>query len=58
MKYFGDLFQDFAPKNLNMYDYIRKQIRQTTLPDHNAVFALSKMLKEAVFIIGARHNWK
>ena len=57
--YFGSLFQEeFAPKEINMYDYIGKQVRSTTVHDHNAVFALSKMLKESFFIIGVRHNWK
>ena len=41
-----------------MFDYIGKQIRQTTIPDHYAIFAISKMLKESIFIIGVRHNWK
>ena len=57
--YFGSLFQEeFVPKEINMYDYIGKQVRSTMVPDHNAVFALSKMLKESFFIIGVRHNWK
>ena len=53
--YFGSLFQEeFAPKEINMYDYIGKQVRSTMVPDHNTVFALSKMLKESFFIIGVK----
>ena len=57
--YFGSLFQEeFGPKEINMYDYIGKLVRSTMVPDHNTVFALSKILKESFFIIGVRHNWK
>ena len=57
--YFSTLFDgEFSPKELNMYDYIGKQMRSTTVPDHNGIFALSKMLKESFFLIGVRHNWK
>ena len=59
LDYFGNLFQEeFGPKETNMYDYIGKQVRTTTVPDHNAVFALGKMLKESFFIIVVRHNWR
>ena len=35
-----------------MYDYIGKQVQASTVPDHNAIFALCKMLKQSMFIVG------
>ena len=59
MDYFGNLFaEEFEGKDLNIFDYIGKLIRNTTVPDHNAIFGLSKMLKQSFFIVGVRHAWK
>ena len=59
IEYFSTLFKDdFAPKESNIYDYIGKLIRTSTVPDHNAIFALSKMLKQSIFIVRVRHVWK
>ena len=59
LDYFGKLFaEEFEGKDLNIFDYIGKLIRNTTVPDHNAIFGLSKMLKQSFFIVGVRHNWK
>ena len=53
IQYFSTLFkEEFAP------DYIGKQVHASTVPDHNAIFVLCKMLKQSMFIIGAQHNWK
>ena len=59
LDYFCKLFEGkFGPKDINIFDYIGKQIRHTTIPNHNAIFAISTMIKESFFIIGVRHNWK
>ena len=53
LDYFGQRFQEeFVPKDINMFYYICKQIRQTTILDHNIWF----LLKESIFTIGVRHN--
>ena len=53
VEYFSTLFKDdFVPKETNMYNYIGKLIWASTVPDHNAIFALSKMLKQSIFIVG------
>ena len=59
IEYFSALFcEEFAPKESNIYDYIGKQIWASTVPYHNAIFALCKMLKQSMFIVGVQHNWK
>ena len=59
MDYFGNLFaEEFEGKDLNIFQYIGKLIRNTTVPNHNAIFGLSKMLKQSFFIVGVRHAWK
>ena len=53
IEYFSTLFcEQFAPKESNIYDNIGKQVRASTVPDHNAIFALCKMLKQSMFIVG------
>ena len=52
IEYFSTLFcEEFAPKESNIYDYIGKQVQASTVPDHNAIFALCKMLKQSMFIV-------
>ena len=59
MDYFCNLFaEEFEDKDLNIFDYIGRLIRNTTVPDHNANFGLSKILKQSFFIVGVRHAWK
>ena len=51
IEYFSALFcEEFAPKEYNIY-YIGKQIWASTVPNHNAIFALCKMLKQSMFIV-------